>query len=304
MKKKLLFALVMFLVTLSSSIAYSQVSKSILDTTKIWSNIITIGGDQTSVAYTIVYKMGDDTIVDNLVYKKVMATDYFESDTTLTNYELRFIVREDSNIVYVRIYNNFYDQLSDEFIAYNFNLNTGDTITLPVVIGGQINLENNLYRVDSVDNVLINSTSLKRIYIYNTMFDITEEWIEGIGSSHGLFESGFKIDWGGSRLGCVWQSGDLLYGSGDCLIYYGIDDVLTNEEIKLYPTIVKDNVCIETRLENYNIIIYDIYGRIALRRKNINSVIDLSSLRNGVYQFFVLNKENKPLKIQKIIKIN
>ncbi len=306
MKKKLLLALMIFFITLSSSIAYSQVNKSLIDTTKVWSNIITNGGDQYNNAYTIVYKIGNDTIFDNLVYKKVMRTDYLEEDTTLTNYNLKFIVREDSNIVYARKYNGYYDEFSDEFIAYNFNLNISDTITLPIIIAGDMIFGNNLYVVDSVDSVLINNTYLKRIYLNNRIIDETEVWIEGIGSLHGLFELGSWIDWSGSHLGCAWQNDDLLYSSGNCLIYYGLDDVKSNEEIKLFPTIVKDKINISSTLQNYNISIYDAYGRTSLTKQKINqsNTIDISSFNNGVYIFVITNQENNTLKVGKIIKTN
>lgn len=306
MKKKLLLVLVMFSISFSWNIVYSQVNKSLIDSTKVWSNIITNSGDQYNNAYTIVYKIGNDTIFDNLVYKKVMGKHYYYGDTTLTNYNLGFIVREDSNIVYARKYNSYYDVFSDEFIVYNFNLNISDTITLPIIISGQMIFGYNLYLVDSVDSVLINNTYLKRIYLSSTMEDETEVWIEGIGSLHGLFELGSWIDWSDSYLGCVWQNDELLYSSGECLVYFGLNDVKSNKDIKLFPTIVKDKINISSTLQNYNISIYDAYGRTSLTEQKINQSysIDISSLSNGFYLYIITDKENNPLKIGKIIKTN
>lgn len=306
MKKKLLLVLVIFSISFLWNIAYSQVNKSLIDTTKVWSNIITNSGAQYNFAYTIVYKIGNDTIFDNLVYKKVMGNYYDDEDTTLTNYSLKYIVREDSNIVYVRRYNGFYNDFSDEFIAYNFNLNINDTITLPIIIAGDLIMGYNLYEVDNVDSVLINNTYLKRIYLNNTAFDETEVLIEGIGSLHGLFELGSWIDWSISRLGCVWQNDELLYSSGDCLIYYGLDDVKFKEDIKVFPTIVKDKINISSTLQNYNISIYDAYGRTSLYKQKINQskTIDISSFNNGFYLYIITDLENNTLKQGKIIKTN
>lgn len=235
-----------------------------------------------------------------------MGNYYDDEDTTLTNYSLKYIVREDSNIVYVRRYNGFYNDFSDEFIAYNFNLNINDTITLPIIIAGDLIMGYNLYEVDNVDSVLINNTYLKRIYLNNTAFDETEVLIEGIGSLHGLFELGSWIDWSISRLGCVWQNDELLYSSGDCLIYYGLDDVKFKEDIKVFPTIVKDKINISSTLQNYNISIYDAYGRTSLYKQKINQskTIDISSFNNGFYLYIITDLENNTLKQGKIIKTN
>lgn len=307
--KKLSLILIICLISLSSKISYSQVNKSIVDTTKQW-NIFRHNGFGTG-AYTIINKIGEDTIVNNREYKKVYTFEYW-GDTLMNDWTCNKLLREDSNILYLYFLNN--STSNNEIIIYNFNLNVGDQFNEPIIIGGDNWGEYMLFNavVDSIDSIEINGSFLKRI-----MFDINTyngeslprfTWIEGIGSTQGFLESGYLMDAGNSYLLCVKHEEDYIYinTDTDCLVTYGLNDIKPNEQIKIYPTLFRDNININTTLQNYIINVYDVFGKITFVRTNIskNHSLDLSVLNNGVYLLIIKDGDNKILKIEKIIKTN
>ena len=294
--KKVLLIFVICLISFSSKIIYSQVNKSILDTTKQW-NTFRHNGYGTA-AYTIINKIGEDTLVNNKIYKKVYKFDYW-GDTLMNNWTCDHLIREDSNIVYLYfLINN--DIPNEEIIIYNFNLNVGDQFNEPIIIGGYNWGDYMLFNavVDSIDSIEINGSFLKRI-----MFDIntyTGEplprfiWIEGIGSSQGLLESGYVIDAGHSSLLCVKQGEDYIYTDigGDCLITYGLDAIKINEDIKVYPTLIDKEINISSDKYPICLSVIDLFGREVLRKEiNNNRAIDLDFLKKGTYILKLQHKD-------------
>ena len=85
-------------------------------------------------------------------------------------------LREDNMKVYFR-----YGIDSDEFMLYDFSLNVGDTIILPIVNNQYIMHE--MGWVYMVDSILIGSDYHRKIHIQSW---IEVVFIEGIGSAQGL----------------------------------------------------------------------------------------------------------------------
>ena len=304
--RKVLFILVICLITLSSKFSFSQVNKSILDTTKQW-NTLRNNGYGTGV-YTIINKIGEDTIVDNRIYKKVYTNNYcIWEDTSMNNWTCNHLIREDSNIVYLYFLNNN-NASHEEIIIYNFNLNVGDEFNEPIIMGGEYNglfMSDNAV-VDLIDSVEVNGILLKRIIfdLYDTETGYFRfAWIEGIGNTKGFLESGYLIDAGSSSLLCVKQGEDYLYINTytDCLVTYGLDEIKIDEEIKVYPTLIDKEINISSDKYPICLSVIDLFGREVLRKEIYNNItIDLDFLKKGTY--ILKLKHNETIINRKIIK--
>lgn len=283
-------------------ISLSQVNKSILDTSKTWYNGISVYLQ----TYTNVLDIKGDTLIDNILYSKVFLSRYYGIRSHLDNSSLVFLAREDSNRVFVR--NNFYENpFPDEFIVYDFNLDKGDTINIPLIEGGSFLGAFIKITIDSVDNIERGGTNLKRMFLSSDAGDfIPCQWIEGIGSTLGLFQVIGNISDGPYLfLNCLYQGDSLIYHYGlypDCLVFVGLEDVNNDISVKLYPTIVDDVLNISSTDYPLNISFIDMFGREVLKETlYYDKTINCNALKSGYYTCKLTSKNNKTL-IEKIIK--
>lgn len=282
--KKLLF----IILSLVPLFTFSQVNKSIIDTTKQWN---VMHGYASPVGWgssrgTYFYKISSqDSIINGYTYNKLLIK-YDSSQNS--NWYFRNRIREENNIVYV--YTNcqeyYYDSNYCEYVLFDFNLQVGD-----VFISNRVN---NQSTVASVDSIEVNGIFLKRI---SFTFD-SETWIEGIGSTKGLLESlvqGYDIYFG---LLCVHQGDDLIYQDeyDPCYVYEGINDINVEDNlIKIYPTIVRDILRIETQDNDIKELeIIDVLGRV-IKSDFVynNKQVNCSQLNAGVYNCIFTTKDNK-----------
>jgi hypothetical protein len=266
------------LVTLANYTTSAQVNKSIVDTTKVWHD----GGIGWGMC-TIVYKFGADTLVNDKKYSKLYYSYNSDYDFKYTG----IIVREDSNRVYFRNFND-----TTELKLYDFNLNVGDTITTagigPCSLGIYYDY---FYTIIDVDTIIIDNTPLKRLIINDAEFDLNVpfEWIEGIGSNFGLFSRFCCWDGMSPELFCCSQDGKIIYQSktaqkrNACYIEMGIED-LSNFNINVYPNPTTSNINIDIENNHAFLIMFDMTGKI-IQQKHIynNCVLDLSNYPIGVY---------------------
>ncbi len=280
------------LVTLANYTTSAQVNKSIVDTTKVWHDGLRNFGICTNT-----YKFGEDTIVNNKKYRKLLYA--YNSDSDSNFKYANTIVREDSNRVYFRNFNDtlyrgyhegYYDSVNEQ-ILYDFNLNIGDTISVGGIAAGESTSGNFFYTIIDVDTIIIDNTPLKRLIIEDKEhgLGIQFEWIEGIGSNFGLVTRYWSIDGYSPELFCCSQNGEIIYQSktarqyNACCIFVGIDDV-SNFDINIYPNPTTSNVNIDIENNHAFLIMFDMTGKI-IQQKNIynNCVLDLSNYPIGVY---------------------
>lgn len=212
--------LLLGLLSLNAAAVNAQNAQPLLESGKTWSCY----GDY--FFYNVKYRLGADTVIGEIVYKKVLAgTDVqpFVFNPETATY--KSAVRESNGQVYV-IEKGFIS----EHLLYDFNLNTGDEVQF-YRPSGNINqgvLPNYVTgKVYKTNQVTINGVSRKRIYIHdpfmvnqlpaqalNQLDSQADIWIEGIGSKTGLFSR--MPQWGvvGPQphlLACVEQNGTTLY---------------------------------------------------------------------------------------------
>ena len=166
--KNLLLSLAILL-TLSSAFAQSN---NFPDSNAIWS------------VYNEKYFVDGDSTFNAINYKKY----YFSNDSIVTSGSFYALLREDilTKKVFAISSGN-----TQEHLLYDFSLSINDTVSVfPLSFpftSGPI-----LVKVESVDSVLIGDTYNRRLKIIGEYLNsgYEEYWIEGIGSTMGIFNSG------------------------------------------------------------------------------------------------------------------
>lgn len=308
--KKVILVLVICFIGLSSKVAYSQINKSILDTTKQWNIMRGVYSEGYNSESTQLFRISpEDTIINNNQYYRLQQV-YNYDTSQVANWQNIDWIREENGLVYVFTYNptnaEEYSEINynpSEYILFDFNLSLGDTFVAIREVG---EMNNNIcssdFIVSEIDSIEIGGEYYKRI----SFSGWDEIWIEGIGSNVGLLTSCVRMLGLGSELLCLHQEDELVYNTGrGCYINAGIENVLTeNKQMNIFPTIVKDYINIETTINgNLKVVIIDIYGRI-IKRKSINNScqIGINNMPNGIYNC-IFYKEGSIFYSQKIIKI-
>ena len=142
-------------------------------------------------------------------------------------------------------------------------------------------------------------------------------WIEGIGSSAGLFYQLYNpVLYNNQALYCFSDSiGEkcncetyLNFFVGECSFYTGIaNSSLPQQCIKIYPNPTSDllNITYETNEPIIEILVSDISGRVIQMQKtsfiNSTGAINIASLANGLY-FLQLKSDERVVAVQKFAK--
>lgn len=185
----------LIILVLITNIISAQISESLIVDNKFWQNVETCqwGAEPTINKYFI--KINTDTIINTKTYKKVFSSVNadFESLTHIG------YIRENSDKVY------FKDKTSmNEGLLYDFSLSIGEQVTIENYF-----LNSSIYTltVENVDSISINKQNIRRL----SFVDSDEYWLEGIGSSYGVLNSGFS-----DTTGCFY---DLICFRSDSVVY-------------------------------------------------------------------------------------
>lgn len=205
---------------------------SILDPTNLWSVLDIFDAvhvhpnDPYSYTKSIWYKIGADTTINNIFYKKLMiATDSGHEKWSISGH-----LRRDANRIYLL-------DNAREILLYDFDLAVGNTIKSELYLG-----QNFISRLDSVREITLNNEIRKIYYLTeyhasDSGMHVTEIWIEGIGSvSDGLLRKtmlGITGDnWHDYQLLCFHQNKTLIYQSKNYQnCYYDIVDNINDISI-------------------------------------------------------------------------
>ena len=178
------------------------------DSGAVWSE--TYSSEETSVVYERFTVNGEDTLINNLSYKKL----YIFYDRVFDKSKARCVggIREDEHRrVYfkgdsvIHPYKPFWMTAPplDEILLYDFSCKIGDTITLNISPD-----ESDPLTVKGIDTIKIGN-SLRKIFSvgYNV------KWIEGIGNLRGLLMTSESLPTGGGHgdLICFLQNDTILY---------------------------------------------------------------------------------------------
>jgi len=248
-----------------------------------------------------------DTIIRNKKYKKVFQQngDSIADFNKATYYAA---VREDT--LSEKIYCIQKDDGVERLIS-DFSLNAGDTVSVYSFwpFGTP---EKRIIKVKNVDSIQINNQYRKRINIDIENNNYIESWIEGIGSTFGLF---FPSAYGFADLGlpeliCIHINNIIVFQNpyyNDCFKDLLVGIIEKNHFFfKIYPTITKDYLIIESDLNSGGSFHYNIFNNQGIELKSgiiTTNYIDVSLLKTGLYFITIYTKKGKAkFYIQKFIK--
>jgi len=200
----------------------------------------------------VTYFIEGDTIIDSLHYKKIYCT-----DPDWTSY-IGAMRESDKKIYYWR------NGCPNHILLYDFNFNVGDSISYPIELCDTSSVY--YHKVTSIDSVLLQDmTYRRRINFYGTY-----SWIEGMGTTSGLF---YPYYWGiacicSTHLVCFFHNDNLVYLDESTMPCFNLavsqpEFSGNNQDFDIYPNPFTTSTTIEYELiepTHVNLTIYNAIG--------------------------------------------
>ena len=240
--------------------------------------------------YSITFS--SDTLINSQTYHK-LTTPFVQSFSTGTCGGIptgyKGAIRQDTANKKV-----FYIPPTDttEQLLYDFTMQVGDTVR------GYI--ETFAFTTDivqSIDSVLIGSTYRKRWNI-NNCYNI--QFIEGIGSTYGLFERspGCITDDAGYSLTCFQQNGQSLYPDTitNCQLITSVNSIDNfSNQIKIFPNPSSSSFTVDfDNADIKEIKLTDLLGNTIFQQQtNKQSQIKIDRLQIGTYILTIIDRKNR-----------
>jgi hypothetical protein len=255
--------------------------------------------------YNEKYYLNGDSIFDARIYKKF----YFTNDSLLSGGTFYALFREDTVSKQVFVIPSGSDS---EKLIYDFSLSINDITTVHPVsfpyYSGPINIS-----ISQIDSILIDGNYRKRFFIEGVDQDsnLPEYWIEGIGSTFGIFNSGLTgitiSDIYYPTLLCFEQEGNLLFQNADFIDCYepypiGINENELFDHINVFPNPTHSKISIRSDELIINCKVFSSYGKF-MEMRNINSSehsLDMSDYQSGMY--FLLFETLNGISVKKVFK--
>jgi hypothetical protein len=298
---------IIFSILVFTTRTFSQDYRKLVDSSNKWNyldQVFTTNG--IGEAKTNSLFITNDTLIENICYKKLMSKIIRQTDTTTV---FAAGIREDTinQLVYVN------DTYNPEELIYSFNHAVGDTISKDTTSYGDACW---IRYVKSIGTYAINGFGGKKIEICDTLYHLrppfermevfTDYWYEGIGSLKSVFNLYYigNLPTENPELLCYWNNGNLIYQSPqwtvcEYAIITAIDDNLIIPDLKIYPNPTTGRLNIFTTTEIKEICLIDMYGKLVFCSPSKN--IDLSNLTNGIYLLRIMTESNE-IMIKRVIK--
>ena len=247
------------------------------------------------------YGMYGDTIINNRTYKKIYQN--FDNNFDITNSVYRGAIREFGKKVY-----KVNPGTTTEGILYDFTLAIGDTAR-SIDYYGNINKK----KVTGYNFIVYNGI-MHRKWIFQST---GEFWLEGIGSSFGLFD-GFVTPTDVCRsLVCLSIDATVQYqnASPACSTpiayncdggFVGINELLIdNSRSIIFPNPISSSAILQTNIElnDGTLKVYDVLGQEVLTNTHLNGQeikINRENLSSGNY-YYKLTQKNVLISTGKLI---
>jgi len=252
---------------------------------------------------------GEDTVINDIIYKKIYM--FFDTFFDINTAIYVGALREDENKrVWLKMDSpvhpnkpaQFYANV-DEILLYDFSVNVGDTINSEYL---NIHCHYVNIVVEKIDTIQIDNSYRRKIKIIGIDDDFVYdwysiEWIEGIGSTQGLFFT-TEIDGCGcgaqNKLICFKQDGEILYFDNyffdECFPFSRIEHISNKSEIIVYSNLLRDNIIFDFgQLLIMEMQIYDITGRLCHEYDvcmQTTFVLPKNHYKSGIYLYKAINK--------------
>lgn len=209
--------------------------------------------------------------------------------------------REDNGKIYMREFDSWgYPQ--EEHLLYDWNLNIGE---VAYIQHGDIEIG---LVLDAVTGTTINGEERRVFYLhYETDSNLTETWIEGMGSELGFPFCGTKNNPVSpfhypmtTEMLCYYEDGELSWDNpnyDDCVINYWVDisEIEECKDITVYPNPAREVVTIKYEAHTEaEIEVYDTFGKTIYHgiMKDNEHKIDMGQFPNGLYVVLIQNYES------------
>jgi len=256
------------------------------------------GGPQYFIDHLHVFLMAGDSSYKGKTCKKIFIVGNSKTDITLVGF-----VRENNKQVFFKSVDTTKD--TTERMLYDFSLQQGDSFKIKILrLFGRDTATGN-YRVEGVDSEKIENSEYRKGI---TMDDQNSNllchgmrWIEGVGSINSLFYSVFPgcIFEHSIRLNCMTVNHVAIYGDPTypCHTDAGINNVISQKDIQIYPDPANNYLKINNLPSSnlaYRYQIFNNLGQMVISETRMSNeqIIDISSLKTGVYFLQFVNTEN------------
>jgi hypothetical protein len=247
-----------------------------------------------------------DTSIGDFTYKKV----YVQSHDSIADFsKARYFAALREDTIAEKVYFRYVDYNGNaEFLLYDFSVNIGDTVSF-YSLWPFWYPELKQRVVESIDSTLIDNHYRKRINFHQ--YYQPESWIEGIGSTNGIFFPGY-FDIADAMehtyLLCAHIDGELIYPLNSPDICYTSGSGVRmnehkNEPLKIYPTIADNLLYIETdkSINGFDYKIINVQGQVMNIGTLTSNTINVSNLNKGIYLIMIADN-NKIITRQGFIK--
>ncbi len=242
------------------------------------------------------FLMNGDTVMFGKTYKKLYETNY---DSIINSKIYIGAIRQDSasRVYFVkdssfRFFTFFPPEFTQdkEVLLYDLGAGIGDTVIIP-------NNVDSFNIISGADSVLINGEYRQRLQVNTQALMGQVYWIEGIGSSKGLFSPALdEFEWN-FRLNCYedqnifWNNPEL---SGESCFTVSTSEEKRSPTVQIYPNPASSHIIIEIEAESERAVdIYNLGGQLILSKELANNQvrISVSGWNPGLY-FLRINTVN------------
>jgi hypothetical protein len=246
--------------------------------------------------YQYLTTLKGDTIIKGKTYAKIY---YKLVNRNNSNYDYVGALRETPNkeIMHIEV------QDTVEKLMYKFGLNIGDTLYLPT------RRDNKTIKVLAIDSVQIQGIFRKRYRMNTQTLGQKDYWIEGIGSTKGLFYPYRESELENSEsLLCFETTEGIIFKHetivSQCFIS-STDDKLTDEnKVKVYPNPMQDKTIFEFSIDksSCDFELIDTSGKVVRKDKFEGKQYTFlrKDLPAGIY-IYKISAAGIPLSIGKLI---
>lgn len=190
-----------------------------------------------------------------------------------------------------------------EYPLFDFSGDVGDTVSI----------QNPLFTFDPVDYIVDAISTVTTMFDERRMWTLSppeypgfqEYFIEGIGSTYGLFGHAIFLSDVGLQLVCMEQDGELIYRIPEAescyYLYTGLAERIAEPFLRVMPNPARDQVTLtvaDGTMHQGDLSLYDALGRVldlkSLVGNGTELHLDLTSLPDGLYTV-CLAKPDQPL---------
>lgn len=226
----------------------------------------------TGISTTIIRKLGQDTLINNLTYNQVLVA--YDDDPSATWENYGALIRQDS---FGKV---FFTEDGYETLIYDFSLEIGDTFHIAFLCD---------LIVEDIQMVSLNNGEERKKIIFQDPFFSGGDWcywIDGIGSNFGLRSDLYCwLDYTEELL-CYYSNDEQQYPRDPETCFIVSLNEVSHTEYKIYPNPVADLLFIESDMNLIgSFYIYDLSGQLVKKGdvEKADTQVDIAEFENGFY---------------------